>query len=103
MLPKKNRLPREAFRARGYRAVATPFFSIKIKNNTLGGNRIGVIIGKSVDKRATRRNFLERQTKSLLLKMPDNREDVIVTIFPKANLLFKKQFAEEIKKTLKKF
>jgi len=102
MLPKKNRLPREAFRERGYRAAATPFFSIKTKNNTLGANRIGVVIGLSVDKRATRRNFLERQVKNQLLRAPNLGKDIIVIIFPKVRELSKRQFVEEIKKSLKK-
>lgn len=101
MLPLKNRLPRQEFRARGYRTVTTPFFSLKTKENAVGVNRIGVVIGKSVDKRATQRNFWERQAKSNFLKAPNLSKDFILTIFPRIASLSKQQFAEEMEKTLK--
>jgi ribonuclease P protein component len=115
MLPAKNRLPRENFRVRGYRVVATPHFSLKTKDNLLSVNRIGVVIGTSVDKRATRRNFWERQVKAQFLRMPGMStkpaepatgagaagKDFIVTIFPKVKNLTKRQFNKELEKILK--
>jgi len=98
MIPKSARLPRAGFRERGYRTVTAPFFSLKVKNNDAGVNRIGVVVGKSVDKRATRRNFWERQAKAQLLKAPNLGKDFILTIYPKTNLLTKEQFIKEIKK-----
>jgi ribonuclease P protein component len=64
-------------------------------------NRIAVVIGKSVDKRAVRRNFWKRQAKVQLLKLSPSGIDLILTIYPKANALTKEQFAAEIKKLLK--
>jgi len=107
MLPAKNRLPREAFRVRGYQMVATPHFSLKTKDNLLSINRLGVVIGTSVDKRAVRRNFWERQVKARFLRMPSaptsnsntaTGKDFIVTIFPKIKNLTKRQFNEELEK-----
>jgi ribonuclease P protein component len=102
MLPQKNRLPRFAFRAPGYRTVSSPYFSLKAKDNELLLNRIGVVVGKSVDKRAARRNFWERQGKTELLRAPSFNKDFILTVFPKVKTLTKRQFGEEIKKLLNK-
>ena len=101
MIPKRARLPRASFRERGYRTIATPFFSLKVKDNGAGTNRIGVVVGKSVDKRATRRNFWERQAKAQLLTAPNLGKDFILTAYPKINTLTRKKFLEEIKKILK--
>jgi ribonuclease P protein component len=102
MLPLKNRLPRQEFRVRGYRTVTTPFFSLKTKENEVGVNRIAVVVGKSVDKRATQRNFWERQAKNQFLKAPNFSKDFILTIFPRIASLSGQQFGEEMKKILKK-
>lgn len=98
MVPKTRRLPREAFRSRGYQTTATPYFSVRTKNNFLSVNRIGVVVPKAVDKRATRRNFLERQAKAELLRMPNQGKDIVVTIFPKAAALDKNALRKEMKK-----
>lgn len=104
MIPQKSRLPRDGFRARGYRIFSTPYFSLKAKNNFLPTNRIGVIVGKSVDKRATQRNFWERQAKARLLLAPVSPQaagkDLVVTIFPKVKLLTKAGFIKELQKTI---
>lgn len=102
MIPRKNRLPREAFRARGYQTVATPFFSLKVKNNNIGVDRIGVVVGKSVDKRAVRRNFWERQVKAELLRIQGGGMDFLVVVFPKINSLTKKGFIDIFKRTIQK-
>jgi ribonuclease P protein component len=102
MIPKKARLPRAGFRERGYRVYSTPFFSLKVKNNETGGNRIAVIVGKSVDKRAVRRNFWERRAKVQLLQAPNLGKDIIMTIFPKVSTLTRQEFIKEIKKLLTK-
>lgn len=108
MIPRKNRLPREAFRARGYQTLTTPFFSVKTKDNSLGVNRIGVVIGKSVDKRATRRNFWERQAKigflrtSVVGTAAGKGRDFLVMVFPKINSITKKEFVELFEGTIQK-
>ena len=104
-IAKSSRLPRSEFRSRGYRAFATPFFSIKVKRNTKLVNRLGVIVGKSVDKRAVRRNALRRQAKPIVAKATNiagSGFDLILTIFPKANTLNKKGFSDELQHILEK-
>jgi len=64
---------------------------------TLG---IGIVIGTSVDKRATQRNFWERQTKAKFMRMPNIKKDFIITIFARVKNLSKKQFNEELSKLL---
>jgi len=102
MVPKKSRLLREGFDLRGYRPIKTPFFTLKVKDNGLKANRIGVIIGKHIDKRAVRRNFWKRQAKKELLKAPAMGKDLVLTIYPKTNTFTKREFVEEIKKVLQK-
>lgn len=102
MLSKQHRLPRSEFRSRGYRAITTPFFSLKTKDNSLGVNRIGVVVGKSVDNRAVQRNMWERQGKQRLLEAPIIGKDFILTIFPKVKTLTKSEFAAQIKKIVSK-
>ena len=99
MIPKSARLPSDAFREQGYRRVGTRFFSLKSKNNGLSVNRVGVIVGISVDKRAVRRNLLERRAKAGLLKLPKlpgAGMDIIVTIFPGAGKLPREEFRKEL-------
>lgn len=100
MISKTRRLPRSEFKAHGYKTIRTPFFSLKTKKNSLFVNRIGVVIGKSVDKRATQRNFWERQAKTELSKLPDRGDDIILIIFPAVSALTKEKFHLEIKKSL---
>lgn len=103
MVPKKSRIPRTGFESGGYRILRSPYFSARAKKNTLATNRIAVVVGKSVDKRAVRRNFLKRQAKLELLKLSPSGSDLIITIYPKANALTKQQFIAEIKKIVKPF
>jgi ribonuclease P protein component len=100
MIPKKTRLPRGAFRERGYRTLVTRYFSLKVKNNILGTNRIAVVVGKSVDKRATQRNFWDRQMKTMLRTVPESGKDIIATIFPKIATLTKTEATKEIQKAI---
>ena len=100
MIPAKFRLPPGGFKAGGYRSIRTSFFSLKFKDNGTGANRIGIVVGKSVDKRATQRNFWERQAKVQLLKAPKLGKDLIITIFPKVNTLTKADFVKEISKAI---
>lgn len=101
MVPKKSRVPRDGFGSGGYRVLRNPYFSVKVKKNGSAANRVAVVVGKSVDKRAVRRNFWKRQAKAQLLKMPPSGTDFILTIYPKTNTLTKEQFTAEIKKLLK--
>jgi ribonuclease P protein component len=98
MVPKTSRLPREELRARGYRTMATPFFSLKTKNNLLSVNRIGVVVGKAVDKRATRRNFWKRIAKAELLRLPGGGRDIVMTLSPRVKALTKQDFKSALSK-----
>jgi ribonuclease P protein component len=102
MIPKKSRIPRGLFESPAYRVLKTPFFSLKIKPNGLKNNRIAVIIGKYIDKRAVRRNLWKRRAKAQLLKAPVAGNDFILTVYPKTKELTREEFSEEIKKTLKR-
>jgi ribonuclease P protein component len=73
-----------------------------VRKNTSPSNRIAVVVGKSVDKRAVRRNFWKRQAKMQLLRLPSSGMDIIMTVYPRAGSLTKAQFIGEIKKILKK-
>ena len=75
---------------------------VKERINEVGVNRIGVVVAKSVDKRASQRNFFERQVKSQFLKAPNKQKDFIVTLFPGVTKLTKRQFSEEIVKIFEK-
>jgi ribonuclease P protein component len=101
MVPKKSRIPRGEFRSGGYRTFKTPFFSLKTRKNAASRNRIGIIVGKSVDKRAVRRNFLKRQAKAELLRAPNLGNDVVLVVFPSANVLTKVNFKKEIAKAIR--
>ena|SRR6185437_15878188 len=90
------RLPREEFRAHGYRTIATPFFLIKIKRNAGRNVRVGVVAGKSVAKTATGRNFWKRQTKEVMAKGLKGPLDALIIISPRVADLTKKKFREEL-------
>ena len=101
-MPRSKRLPRAEFRAAGYRAERTPFFSLKMKTNKAGGPRIGVIVGKSVHKTAVRRNFWKRQARSVLQSLVSGERDVILIMQPQANAMTKKKFREALAQVITK-
>jgi ribonuclease P protein component len=103
MVPKKSRMPRQSFESGGYRTARTPYFSLKMKLTGLGTNRIGVIVAKSVDKRAVRRNLLKRRAKVELLRVPASGKDFILMLYPKANQLTNMEFTKEIRKAVSQF
>jgi ribonuclease P protein component len=100
MIPRILRLPSDEFRARGYETHTTPFFSLRVKKNSFGRNRIGVVIGLAIDKRAVRRNFWKRQAKAHLLRVPNVSKDFLVIFSPKIKQLTKIEFVKEIEKAL---
>ena len=102
MIAKKSRLPRTEFRSEAYRTVKTPFFSLKTKKMSAGTPKIGVVVGKSVHKNATKRNFWKRQAKQALAHAAKSLEsDFLMILFPKAAELSRKQFQEEFKKAVR--
>jgi ribonuclease P protein component len=92
MLSKGARLPKDEFRARGYRTATTPYFSVKIKKNTHKENRLGVVIGVSSLKNATKRNFWRRQARSVFLEMPPAGFDLLIIFSSHTTLPTKKVF-----------
>jgi ribonuclease P protein component len=100
MVPQKSRLPREEFKAGGYKTIQTPFFSLKTKRNELGHIRIGVIIGKAVHKEAAKRNFWKRQARSTLLELAKGNNDLLMIFLPGKKSVTKKQFKEELSRAL---
>jgi ribonuclease P protein component len=99
MPPAILRLPKKEFLSRGFMAVRTPYFSLKIKKNTLKKIRIGVIIGKAVHKTAVERNFLKRQAKEVFGKNIPVGNDLLVIFSPAASKLTKKQLKEVLIKS----
>ena len=105
MLPRSSRLPYSELNARGYRTIRTPYFSLKIRTNSLPRNRIGVVIGVAAEKSAVRRNFWKRQAKAILGKQPVGSgasagKDFVVIFSKKIKEITKDVFEGEILKTL---
>ncbi len=90
------RLPARNFRLRPDQSVANPFFSLKVRGNELGRNRIGIIVGTAVHKSAVKRNFFRRLAGEALRTSKKNYGDLLMIIAPKANALTKKQFREKL-------
>jgi ribonuclease P protein component len=102
MAVKITRLPSDQFRARGYKTTPTPFFLLKTKKNTVGRARIGIVVGVSVHKTAVKRNFWKRQARATLAAHAIIGHDILMIVSPNANRLTKKQFKDEVLKTLNK-
>ena len=71
MLEKKYRLP-WGVKLTNSRFIVSPQFSVKIKNNSLLFNRVGVVISKKIDKRAVVRNRIKRLIYSIVEEMWEN-------------------------------
>jgi ribonuclease P protein component len=99
MSPKISRLPQQEFLSRGFMAVRTPYFSLKIKKNAIKKARIGVVVGKAVHKSAVKRNFFKRQAKEVLGKSVAAGNDLLIIFSPAANKLTKKQLQEVLIKS----
>jgi ribonuclease P protein component len=93
-------LPYPEFRARGYRTIRTPFFLLKTKPNSLGKNRIGIVVTVAAVKSAVKRNFWKRQVKALFSKMNLKNTDALIVFSSRVNSLTKTEFRKEFKKAL---
>jgi ribonuclease P protein component len=100
-MSKPKRLPRLEFQARGYDAVRTPLFSLKVKKNDDKGTRIGVVVGKSVEKTAVKRNFWKRQARAILQSVCKGNYDVMLVVQPGVRASTRKQFREALEKSLR--
>jgi ribonuclease P protein component len=96
MPAKPTKLPYPEFSTARYRSVRTPYFSIKIRENGLAENRVGVVVSARTMKRAVDRNFWKRQIRSTLRGVGTGGHDILV-VFSQRPLRSKKQ---EIKETL---
>jgi ribonuclease P protein component len=94
------RLPADQFRAHGYKTVSTPFFLLKIKKNSYKNTRVGIVVGVSVNKAAAKRNFWKRQARAEIALRVASGNDILMMVSPNVRRLTKKQFREEIAKTL---
>jgi ribonuclease P protein component len=94
------RLPSDQFRARGYKTASTPFFLLKIKKNSHENVRFGVVVGVSVSKAAEKRNFWKRQARAEIALRAAAGSDILMMVSPNIRRLTKKQFREEVAKTL---
>jgi ribonuclease P protein component len=94
------RLPSDQFRARGYKTISTPFFLLKIKKNSYKTTRAGIVVGVSVDKGAAKRNFWKRQARAEIALRAAIGSDILMMVSPNVRRLTKKQFREEVAKTL---
>lgn len=72
--------------------MTTPYFSLKMKDNREGENRIGIVVPGAVHKSAARRNFWKRQARAALGAVSGAGKDVLLVISPKITPLTKKQF-----------
>ena len=95
MLSQSSRLPYREFRLRGYRTIPTPFFVLKIKKGAGVENRLGVVISAAVEKKATRRNFWKRQTKSMFALLPPMGIDFLIIFSGGVKQCTIKKFKEE--------
>ena len=73
-----------------------PCLSVKAKKNSLGKNRLGVIVGVSSVKNAACRNLLRREAKSILLTVPQKEFDLLVVLRSGAALLPKRTFQKKL-------
>jgi len=95
MLPQSSRLPYREFRSRGYRAVTTPFFTLKTKKGVTPRNRLGIVIGVAAEKNAARRNFWKRHTKTVFQTLPDCGNDYLIIFSKNIKDSTLKRFKEE--------
>lgn len=58
--------------------IRTPYFSIRMKKNTVGTARLGVVAGKAAAKTAVARNFLKRQARVSLATVLAPGTDILV-------------------------
>lgn len=100
MVPRENRLPHKELLGRGYQEVATPYFLIKVRHNSLIKNRFSVVIGVSAVKKAAQRNFLRRQAKSALLSIPQKGFDIFIILRSRATLSRKHIFQKALDRAI---
>lgn len=86
MLPKKQRLAASDFPPHSSRRARSPLFLIQSQPGPVGQveNRIGVIIGRSVDKRSVVRHRLKRDILRVVGFWPHQGLDILIIPHPAA-------------------
>ncbi len=79
--------------------VETPLFTLFIKQNNVGFLRLGVVVSKSVDKRAVIRNTLRRRIKEWVRKLtppPIHAKDIVFLLKKEVVIAPRKKIYEEL-------
>ncbi len=77
-----------------------PFFAVKYAPNGLLYSRFGVVVGKKIDKRATKRNTIKRMFyESIRLRNLQNipGQDVMIVIYPEVKQISEEEYEKIIK------
>lgn len=96
------RLPAASFDRRAARAAHSRFFHLLYSENGRPNNRFAVVVGKSVDKRATRRNALKRFFRDRLGAWPAAGLDVVLMVSPQASARTAPEIEKELNSALLK-
>jgi ribonuclease P protein component len=97
MVSKKFRFPIRLIRKKPFQIIKTDFFLLKIYKNNLNINRFGVITSLKVDKKATVRNLLKRRIISIVKNFPNQSQDFLISVFPKAKTLNYNELQENLR------
>lgn len=107
MLAKHLRIPIQQYVGLGaprpQRTIREDFFSIRVYASTLPYARIGVVVGKSVDKRATARNRIRRTIMDAVQKRITTLPvaDYLVMVNPAAQKMTRTEVTTATKNILK--
>jgi len=102
MLARKFRLPIKGFKEHSPKSISTPYFTVKSLNNSLGYNRLGVIISSKAVSKATRRNYWRRKITQNFHAWPQLGKDVLIIVNRSINDLEASNFEREIHSILNK-
>lgn len=103
MLPKDLRLP-PSVRLSSAKTYSTPFFVMKYSPNAFSHLRLGVVISKKVDKRATVRNTIRRIVHTITHEELEKMQpfDILFIVKPDAGRLSSGDLKEQIYNSYKK-
>jgi len=106
MFKKKFRLQVQHFPTKAKVVFSGNFITIKVSNNSLGYNRVGVIIRSGVVKKATNRNSIKRFILNFFKIEIDSispKKDILIIFKTKTtNDKFKKDLTEELSTAIEK-
>lgn len=87
MIPRKARLPVSSFSGSRNAAVRLAAGTAKYARNGTARNRIGIIISKAVDRRATVRHAIKREIARAALAVPARGFDLLIIVSPEMGKL----------------